>query len=109
MFPLEASTVPPATCERPCEKRNANATRVNALAHLAHDDLPRRKMRILMLLLVFIASCHAMTVTYRMQPNERACFYVLTRKADEKLAFYYAVRLAFFGALTTKGSIGRFV
>ncbi len=79
------------------------------LAHLAHDDLPGKKMRILIILLVFIASCHAMTVTYRMQPNERACFYVLTRKADEKLAFYYAVRLAFFGALTTKGSIGRFV
>jgi len=48
-------------------------------------------MLLSLVLIAFLASCHAMTVTYRMQPNERACFYALTRKADEKLAFYYAV------------------
>ncbi|KAI9006150.1 emp24/gp25L/p24 family/GOLD-domain-containing protein [Gaertneriomyces semiglobifer] len=34
----------------------------------------------------------ATTLTYRMQPHERACFHTNAKKQGEKLAFYFAVQ-----------------
>ncbi|RKO95937.1 hypothetical protein CAUPRSCDRAFT_1401, partial [Caulochytrium protostelioides] len=34
----------------------------------------------------------ATTLTYRMAPHERACFYVQAQAPQEKLAFYFAVQ-----------------
>lgn len=45
----------------------------------------------LVLLFSSTQSAHAVTLTYKMQPNERACFYANSIKPDEKIAFYYAV------------------
>ncbi|KAI9009106.1 emp24/gp25L/p24 family/GOLD-domain-containing protein [Hyaloraphidium curvatum] len=60
---------------------------------------PRRPARrpaagaaLALLLLAALPLASAVTLTYKMQPNENACFYVNAVKADEKIAFYYAVQ-----------------
>ncbi len=34
----------------------------------------------------------ATSLTYRVEAHERACFYANTKNANEKIAFYFAVR-----------------
>lgn len=41
----------------------------------------------------------ATALTYKLAANERACFYTDTKKDDEKIAFYFAVR----GVAGTRG------
>lgn len=48
----------------------------------------------LLLILLFGDRVNAVTLTYKMQPNEKTCFYANSIKPDEKIAFYYAVRAA---------------
>ncbi|KAI9205906.1 endosomal cargo receptor [Polychytrium aggregatum] len=43
-------------------------------------------------LLASIAAVQATTLTYRVQPHERACFYTLSSYQGEKIAFYFAVQ-----------------
>ncbi|KAM7196426.1 emp24/gp25L/p24 family/GOLD domain containing protein [Rhypophila sp. PSN 637] len=38
------------------------------------------------------AHVSATALTYKLQPNERACFYAATTKPQEKIAFYFAVQ-----------------
>ncbi|KAI8891698.1 emp24/gp25L/p24 family/GOLD-domain-containing protein [Globomyces pollinis-pini] len=42
--------------------------------------------------LLLISTIYAVTVSYRMAPHERACFYVDAKQPNEKLAFYFAVQ-----------------
>ncbi len=49
------------------------------------------RMALVLALLLLAASADAVTLTYKMQPNERTCFYASSIKPDEKIAFYYAV------------------
>lgn len=35
----------------------------------------------------------ATALTYKLVANEKACFFATTKKANEKIAFYFAVRL----------------
>ncbi|KAI8823523.1 emp24/gp25L/p24 family/GOLD-domain-containing protein [Fimicolochytrium jonesii] len=39
-----------------------------------------------------MAKFAATTLTYKMEPHERACFYVTAKSAGEKMAFYFAVQ-----------------
>ncbi|KAJ3411129.1 hypothetical protein HDV05_002693 [Chytridiales sp. JEL 0842] len=39
-----------------------------------------------------IPAVNATTLTYRMAPHEKACFYTNANKANEKIAFYFAVQ-----------------
>ncbi|KAJ3151191.1 hypothetical protein HDU86_006182 [Geranomyces michiganensis] len=52
---------------------------------------------LLLLLLVLLAAfapppAAATTLTYRMEPHERACFYTTAKSRGEKIAFYFAVQ-----------------
>ena len=40
----------------------------------------------------------ATALTYKLSANERACFYTDTKKDEEKIAFYFAVRVPPQGA-----------
>ncbi|KAJ3207891.1 hypothetical protein HDU67_007166 [Dinochytrium kinnereticum] len=46
----------------------------------------------LLLGLLFIGSATATTLTYKMAPHERACFYTAAKFPGEKIAFYFAVQ-----------------
>lgn len=39
-----------------------------------------------------VSFARAVTLTYKMAPHERACFYTVATKLNEKIAFYFAVR-----------------
>ncbi|TPX72972.1 hypothetical protein SpCBS45565_g00085 [Spizellomyces sp. 'palustris'] len=41
---------------------------------------------------VLVAGVSATTLTYKMDPHERACFYTSAKSAGEKIAFYFAVQ-----------------
>ncbi|TPX53702.1 hypothetical protein PhCBS80983_g06224 [Powellomyces hirtus] len=43
-------------------------------------------------LLLVVSGTAATTLTYRMEPHERACFYTMAKAAGEKMAFYFAVQ-----------------
>ncbi|KAJ3057023.1 hypothetical protein HK097_001507 [Rhizophlyctis rosea] len=47
---------------------------------------------LLIALCLLAGSARAVTLTYRMQPHERACFYTSAERAGEKIAFYFAVQ-----------------
>ncbi|KAJ3044302.1 hypothetical protein HDV00_002622 [Rhizophlyctis rosea] len=47
---------------------------------------------LLLALCFFTQSATAVTLTYRMQPHERACFYTNAERQGEKVAFYFAVQ-----------------
>jgi hypothetical protein len=53
-------------------------------------------MRLLLLLAGIIAclisNVAATALTYKLDANEKACFYTVTKKDSEKIAFYFAVR-----------------
>jgi len=46
-------------------------------------------------LIVFLALCIKLSLcfTYRMFPNENACFYGIVEKPGEKIGFYFAVSI----------------
>jgi len=44
------------------------------------------------LLASLAAHVSATALTYKLQPNEGACFYTAATKPNEKIAFYFAVR-----------------
>lgn len=44
------------------------------------------------LLILALSSVQATTLTYKMAPHEKACFYATAQKVDEKIAFYFAVQ-----------------
>jgi len=46
------------------------------------------------LLACLIAQVSATALTYKLQANEKACFYTSTKTKGEKIAFYFAVRTA---------------
>lgn len=39
----------------------------------------------------FVAQVSATALTYKLTPNEKACFYTATKNKGEKIAFYFAV------------------
>lgn len=41
-----------------------------------------------------LSNVAATALTYKLTANEKACFYAITKKENEKLAFYFAVRYA---------------
>lgn len=41
---------------------------------------------------LFSSEAIATSLTYRVEAHERACFYANTKNANEKIAFYFAVR-----------------
>jgi hypothetical protein len=43
------------------------------------------------LLACFVAQVSATALTYKLTPNEKACFYTATKNKGEKIAFYFAV------------------
>jgi hypothetical protein len=45
----------------------------------------------LLKLLALVTLALQTTVTYRMAPHDRACFYTEAKKAGEKIGFYFAV------------------
>jgi hypothetical protein len=45
-------------------------------------------------LALFATSISATALTYKMQPNEKACFFTNVAQKGAKIAFYFAVRLA---------------
>ena len=45
---------------------------------------------------LFTLSCLGDTLTYQLQPNEKACFYAMTTSRNEKIAFYYSVIYFYF-------------
>ncbi|KAJ3086015.1 hypothetical protein HK102_013597 [Quaeritorhiza haematococci] len=47
---------------------------------------------LLLALLVATSSVNAVTLTYRMAPHERACFYTIAKEANEKIGFYFAIQ-----------------
>lgn len=51
---------------------------------------------VLVAVLAMATFSYATTLTYRMAPHERACFYAIANKVEEKVAFYFAVRILFF-------------
>lgn len=52
------------------------------------------------LLACFVAQVSATALTYKLTPNEKACFYTATKNKGEKIAFYFAVSL--MAASTTR-------
>ena len=44
------------------------------------------------LLTYFVAQAFATALTYKLEANEKACFYTGTKNKAEKIAFYFAVR-----------------
>ncbi|KAJ3021140.1 hypothetical protein HKX48_009164 [Thoreauomyces humboldtii] len=46
----------------------------------------------LLVILACITGVRATTLTYKMDPHERACFYADAKSAGEKIAFYFAVQ-----------------
>ncbi|KAH8908423.1 hypothetical protein BR93DRAFT_893643 [Coniochaeta sp. PMI_546] len=40
----------------------------------------------------FVAQVSATALTYKLTPNEKACFYTATKNKGEKIAFYFAVQ-----------------
>jgi hypothetical protein len=42
--------------------------------------------------LLFVIGCEATTLSYRMQPHERACFFTEVKRISEKIGFYFAVQ-----------------
>lgn len=46
------------------------------------------------LLALLVAQATATSLTYRLEANEKACFYTATQTKDVKIAFYFAVCLA---------------
>jgi hypothetical protein len=44
------------------------------------------------LLLAILPLTQATTLTYRMAPHEKACFYTTASTIGEKMAFYFAVQ-----------------
>lgn len=44
------------------------------------------------LIACLITDVAATSLTYRLDANERACFYAETKADNEKIAFYFAVR-----------------
>ncbi|KAJ3101008.1 hypothetical protein HDU97_001706 [Phlyctochytrium planicorne] len=49
-------------------------------------------MVLIALLSMLLRSASAVTLTYKMAPHERACFYTSAKFQGEKLAFYFAVQ-----------------
>lgn len=47
---------------------------------------------VLGLLACIVAHVSATALTYKLTPNEKACFYTATTKPSEKIAFYFAVQ-----------------
>lgn len=45
------------------------------------------------LLALMAVQATATALTYKLNPNEKACFYTATANKDEKIAFYFAVRV----------------
>lgn len=43
------------------------------------------------LLGLLAAQATATSLTYKLEANEKACFYTATQNKDEKIAFYFAV------------------
>jgi hypothetical protein len=43
------------------------------------------------LIACMISNVAATALTYKLTANEKACFYALTKKVGEKVAFYFAV------------------
>jgi hypothetical protein len=43
------------------------------------------------LLACLVAQATATALTYKMAPNEKACFHAITKNKGEKVAFYFAV------------------
>ncbi|KAL2025094.1 hypothetical protein VTK56DRAFT_96 [Thermocarpiscus australiensis] len=41
---------------------------------------------------LLVAQATATALTYKLAPNEKACFYAATQNKDEKIAFYFAVQ-----------------
>lgn len=46
------------------------------------------------LLACLVAQVSATALTYKLQANEKACFYTATKNKGEKIAFYFAVRIS---------------
>ena len=44
------------------------------------------------LLACLISEAAATALTFKLPANEKACFYAVTKKEAEKIAFYFAVR-----------------
>jgi hypothetical protein len=44
------------------------------------------------LLACIVAQVSATALTYKLTPNEKACFYTATKNRGEKIAFYFAVQ-----------------
>lgn len=59
-----------------------------------HDTQRIMKLSTITCALLGLASQAAATaLTYKLVANEKACFFATTHKANEKIAFYFAVRL----------------
>ena len=50
-------------------------------------------MRWFLLVAALLTTAAATTLTYSVQPNEEACFYVWVEEVGRKVSFYFAVRL----------------
>jgi hypothetical protein len=46
---------------------------------------------IILYAVLFIPGVQATTLTYKIEANEKACFYTWVDKVGEKIAFYFAV------------------
>lgn len=60
--------------------------------------------------IAFLAVASATTLTYRMAPHERACFYTVSETLNEKMAFYFAIQTGGnfdidFDVVSPKGTI----
>ncbi|KAI9089811.1 emp24/gp25L/p24 family/GOLD-domain-containing protein [Phlyctochytrium arcticum] len=42
--------------------------------------------------MLWMGSASAVTLTYKMEPHEKACFYTTAKTSGEKIAFYFAVQ-----------------
>jgi hypothetical protein len=50
-----------------------------------------QSLTLLFALLSLLPSIFATTLTYKMAPHEKACFYSTAERVGEKMAFYFAV------------------
>jgi hypothetical protein len=47
-----------------------------------------------LLLALFASTISATALTYKLQPNEKACFFAEVKQRQSKIAFYFAVRIS---------------
>ncbi|TPX31655.1 hypothetical protein SmJEL517_g05078 [Synchytrium microbalum] len=59
---------------------------------VGHNHSIKSLLLSLVVISLYVSRTTATTLTYRMQPHERACFYGAAKAIGEKIAFYFAVQ-----------------